>query len=87
MWELLKLYSSSVWKYVFPLMKMFLSKEFAIAIISVKQALAETKDVSGLTTEQRRDMIFKMVSEDMKNQGFVQSCSLIYSAIKGVVKS
>ena len=69
------------------MIKDFLSQEFVVATIEVQKALVATRDISGLTTTQRRDMIFKMVVEQMLKQGYSISYSIIYSAIKGVVKA
>ena len=85
MWILLKLKASVMWKYFLPLLKRLLTAEFAVAVAAVEKAMLASKTMTG-TPQEKRDMIFQMVVKDFTAQGLVVSYSLIYEAIRAVVK-
>lgn len=88
MWELIKLYSSSVWGFVRPFVRMFLSKAGPIL---AKAALAAVRAQvnSSKTGSDKRDAAFNAIATELKQQGITigveVSTYMINAAIEAAV--
>jgi len=86
MWERIKLMMSSVWSFLLPFLKIFLSKIGPILADAAMQAVAAlaTSDMSG---SDKRDAAFKQIENTLKSKGIEVGASVINSAIEAAVQN
>lgn len=87
MWEKIKLVNSAVFSFVLPFLRLLLQKSGPILVAAATQAvLVVAANASGATNQEKRNLAFEAIANDLRNKGIVVGTDVAISVVNAAIE-